>query len=104
MKPFSRLHQRQIVSQVCPRCEGFIPSNAQRGQYMGALSRHTRKEDDAPIEICSACGNEEAMEQHFENKMTDIKDWPVSTHSAMERLMEAFTSEIGAEDEEEEDF
>lgn len=42
---------------TCPRCKGGIPNNERRGAYMGALSRR-----DSVTEICSDCGNAEAMD------------------------------------------
>ena len=45
----------------CPRCGGFIPNNQNPGLYPGALSRVDNK-----TEICSACGEEEALEDLFQ--------------------------------------
>jgi len=46
---------------TCPRCLDGIPNNARRGEYPGALSRTDNK-----TEVCSACGEREALEQfHF---------------------------------------
>lgn len=45
---------------MCPRCGGGIPNDAMRGQYPGAVSRWDNK-----TEICSMCGQEEAMTQFF---------------------------------------
>lgn len=41
---------------VCPRCDGFIPNNETPGLYPGALSRLDNK-----TEICSECGQDEAL-------------------------------------------
>lgn len=41
----------------CPTCTGYIPNNAVPGAYPGALSRVDNK-----TEICSACGEREAMQ------------------------------------------
>lgn len=58
---------------------------------MGAISRLTRsKRDGKPIEICSDCGTEEAMQEHFEGFATPIKDWPIMTDKAILRRSEAF--------------
>lgn len=43
---------------ICPRCRGYIPNNVQPGEHPGALSR-----TDNTTEICSRCGEDEAMEQ-----------------------------------------
>lgn len=40
---------------VCPRCLGYIPNNLTPGKYIGAISRI------ADEEICSDCGEEEAV-------------------------------------------
>jgi hypothetical protein len=55
---------------VCPRCEGFIPSNLTPGRYPGAISRVNNK-----TEICSDCGREEAMSVDALEAL-----WPVSGH------------------------
>lgn len=52
---------------ICPRCNGGIPNNLEIGQYCGALSRLDNK-----TEICSSCGQDEALEQHFQGF---INDW-----------------------------
>ena len=43
----------------CPRCGGGVPNDAERGAYPGALSRW----DDRSVEVCSACGQDEALIQ-----------------------------------------
>lgn len=40
----------------CPRCGGYIPNNDTPGLYPGAMSRI-----DNQTEICSECGEDEAM-------------------------------------------
>ena len=47
----------------CPRCEITIMEWVEGKDYpeAGALSRTSRGEDDVPIEICSTCGEREAM-------------------------------------------
>lgn len=47
-----------IENLVCPRCEGLVPNNASPGAYPGALSR-----TDNNTEICSRCGEMEALEE-----------------------------------------
>jgi hypothetical protein len=92
MKPWNRIHSKQIDMGICPRCEGLIPSNAHHGQYIGAISRLTRGQDaHKPVEICSDCGTEEGMQEHFEGFATPIKDWPIMTSNAIIRRSEAFT-------------
>lgn len=51
---------------TCPRCGGGIPNDIDRGAYCGALSRLDNK-----TEICSACGQDEAMEDYFDGQVTD---------------------------------
>lgn len=41
---------------ICPICDGFIPNNLTPGLYPGALSRR-----DNETEICSECGQNEAL-------------------------------------------
>jgi hypothetical protein len=90
MKPFNKIHSKQIDMGVCPRCEGLIPSNEHHKQYMGAISRLTRDKHSKPIEICSDCGTEEGMQEHFEGFATPIKDWPIMTSNAIKRRSDAF--------------
>jgi hypothetical protein len=44
----------------CPTCDGYIPNNNHIGAYSGAISRRDNK-----TEICSPCGNREAMEDYL---------------------------------------
>jgi hypothetical protein len=48
-----------MTKPICPACWGYIPNNETPGAYMGALSRRDNK-----TEICSPCGNREAMEDY----------------------------------------
>jgi len=106
MKPFSRIHNKFIASGVCPRCEGLIPSNEKHGQYMGAVSRLTRDADKRSIEVCSDCGSEEALQEHFEGFASPIADWPIMTKEAIKRRSEAFLimMEVNEEGDDEEPF
>lgn len=52
---------------VCPRCLGFIPSNAFAGEYPGAISRIDNK-----TQICSDCGTEEAI-----TALITLDQWPI---------------------------
>jgi len=52
---------------LCPRCLGYIPSNAFAGEYPGAISRLDNK-----TEICSDCGVEEAL-----LALIPISHWPI---------------------------
>ena len=69
---------------ICPRCDGFIPSNLTPGRYPGAISRTDNK-----TEICSDCGHEEAMSLFHLEAL-----WPVSgqdgfataAHRCLERM------------------
>jgi hypothetical protein len=64
----------------CPRCEGFIPNNETPGYYCGALSRADNK-----TEICSECGNEEAMEDWNYKFVTPVNHWPILSERKNER-------------------
>ena len=59
-----------LDSNTCPRCLRGIPSDLMRGQYPGALSR-----TDNSTEICSECGQLEAMEDFFGEGVTPQADW-----------------------------
>ena len=69
---------------ICPRCDGFIPSNLTPGRYPGAISRTDNK-----TEICSDCGHEEAMSLFYLEAL-----WPVggqegfatAAHRCFERM------------------
>lgn len=57
---------------TCPRCMGLIPNDREPGAYPGARSRL-----DSSIEICSACGTEEALQQFFGTGATPVAEWPI---------------------------
>jgi hypothetical protein len=52
---------------ICPRCLGYIPSNAFAGEYPGAISRVDNK-----TEVCSDCGVEEAI-----LALVSLDHWPI---------------------------
>lgn len=62
------------VPKTCPRCSthDWIPNNKTPGAYMGALSRADNK-----TEICSACGEDEALKDFFEGGCEPVEAWPV---------------------------
>lgn len=68
-----------IVPLVCPRCvtHDWIPNNEYPGAYPGALSRA-----DNATEICSACGEDEAMKEFLEGGCEPVDAWPVSRASS----------------------
>lgn len=57
---------------TCPRCLGFIPNNDDPGAYIGAMSRA-----DNHTEVCSACDQEEAMQDFVGDGPTPLVRWPV---------------------------
>lgn len=57
-----------LPDNTCPRCLGGIPSDERRGQYPGAISRF-----DNETEVCSKCGQDEAMRQFTGNDLA----WPI---------------------------
>lgn len=67
----------------CPRCGGPIPSAEHEGEHSGALSRTARGPDDDPVEVCSACGSEEAREEN-RGELTPQSEWPVDRPSRRE--------------------
>ena len=56
----SRLRGKMSKNIICPTCSGFIPNGHTPGLYPGAISRKDNK-----TEICSQCGEDEAMEDFF---------------------------------------
>lgn len=62
-----------IKSPICPRCFNAIPNNDSPGAYIGALSR-----TDNLTEICSPCGELEALEDHMYGSPTPQEDWLIN--------------------------
>lgn len=61
------------IPHICPRCnDNFIPNNITPGAYIGALSRADNK-----TEICSACGEDEALKDYLEGGCEPVDLWPV---------------------------
>ena len=61
------------VPNICPRCQtDWIPNNAQPGKYPGAISRADNK-----TEICSACGEDEALKDYFDGGCEPVDEWAV---------------------------
>jgi hypothetical protein len=74
--------------QWCPRCwkDGYVLYDADEtvraeardaGFHPPALSRTSREEGDAPIYVCSACGQDEAFEE-WGGRLTPPEGWPVT--------------------------
>ena len=56
---------KEAPGHICPKCCGDVPNTEHKGEYPGALSRL-----DNETEICSACGQAEALE-YFKNYYTN---------------------------------
>jgi hypothetical protein len=56
-------NQGIVPKHKCPNCSGYIPNNDHIGAYSGAISRR-----DSTVEICSACGTREALEDFLKAK------------------------------------
>lgn len=81
----------------CPRCGHFIPNDFQPGEYMGAMSRYL-VDDCRIIEICSPCGEDEAMMQFMEQgRVIPPSEWPLTERSYMNTEDYAAQREIIAE-------
>lgn len=69
---------------ICPRCGGGVPTDENKGAYMGALSRV------ADIEICSLCGEDEAVAAIFTkgefNGLVPQSEWPIDRPAMLDRL------------------
>lgn len=63
------------INLICPRCSHFIPNDAHPGAHIGALSRYGEL---GAIEVCSRCGDEEAMIQW--EAANDGKDPETAVH------------------------
>jgi hypothetical protein len=50
----------------------LIPNNEQWGMYVGALSRADNK-----TEICSSCGQDEALKDYFDGGCEPVTIWPI---------------------------
>lgn len=57
---------------TCPRCHHKIPNDATPGAYPGAMSRFSRD-----VEVCSACGTHEALQQVAGIELAGPSDWPI---------------------------
>jgi hypothetical protein len=74
---------------LCPRCQRnhYTPYGEpwERGDPLPpALSRTTRGADDAPIYVCSPCGQDEAMKEFFHGETDPPEDWPVEIQFMLE--------------------
>lgn len=56
----------------CPRCGGLVPNSSMVGKYPGALSRV------ADYEICSSCGEDEAMRDFAKQPPIGLGDWVIN--------------------------
>lgn len=62
--PKTNYDDKGPINLVCPRCGEMIPSNENPGAYPGALTRWGGRQ----IEVCSACGQNEAIIQFLTAK------------------------------------
>lgn len=61
------------VPHICPRCQAdWIPCNERPGEYPGAISRADNK-----TEICSACGEDEALKDYCDGGCEPVEEWAV---------------------------
>lgn len=65
--------EKMIRNIICPRCYGKVPSNDNPGAYIGALSR-----TDNNTEICSRCGELEALEDLMWGSPLSQMDWNIN--------------------------
>lgn len=73
---------KEAENNICPRCLGAVPSEADKGKYPGALSRV------ADVEICSLCGQDEAIGHFFtegETGMIPVEQWPIARQDVERR-------------------
>jgi hypothetical protein len=63
----------------CPRCWADMFEVGR-----GALSRTTRDEDGADVEVCSRCGARESLYGYDEANQVPLTEWPLS----VDRLVE----------------
>ena len=62
------------IPTICPRCQdNWIPCNERPGEYPGAIARADNK-----TEICSACGEDEALKDFFDGGCESVDKWPVT--------------------------
>jgi len=72
---------------ICPRCSGGVPNHADRGRYVGALSR-----TDNQTIVCSSCGHNEANEQLAAGEPMPQSEWAVNARP--EQVLAAWTTEV----------
>lgn len=75
---------KKAVDNICPRCTGPVPRAGFEGVYPGALSR-----TDNLTEICSKCGQDEAMTQTFAHTLVPAVEWPVTKFHFVTESLEA---------------
>lgn len=62
---------------ICPRCGGDVPNSEHKGEYVGAISRVTRGTGHG-VEVCSACGEDEALRQAMGLPLPKVAEWPLN--------------------------
>lgn len=67
---------------TCPRCLGPIPTEENPGAYPGARSRVS---DIVDIEVCSACGTDEAVRDQAGTQLGMMK-WPLRKEVAHQHV------------------
>ena len=61
---------------LCPRCglnELVVP------QALNALSRTTREANDISVYVCSPCGTDEGLREHFDGWTQPSYMWPIAS-------------------------
>tara|TARA_Y100000034_G_scaffold131315_1_gene191799 strand:- start:1872 stop:2183 length:312 start_codon:yes stop_codon:yes gene_type:complete len=90
----------------CPICDGGIPNDQRKGEYVGALSRFDNK-----TEVCSACGTMEALvdwvsreEWQRASVREDWAHWKVTVlrmkdHNLGHGVAEAMAGQLGPDED-----
>ena len=82
------------IPNICPRCkENWIPCNNRPGEYPGAISRADNK-----TEICSACGEDEAIKDHVDGGCELVTAWPVQRKYATSLHFDGQTDDGGGKE------
>jgi len=76
---------RPRLKDPCPRCDRL---EMREPLETNALSRTTRGVYDAPVYVCSECGNDEGMEEFMLRSATPQSAWPLPALS-FQSLIEA---------------
>ena len=60
----------------CPRCYEY---SCDPDPALNALSRTTREANDISVYVCSPCGTDEGLREHFDGWTQPSHMWPIAS-------------------------